>query len=43
MGERTDRLETELLELATKFRSPLRTRPELGPLFSQLEKTDGAA
>jgi serine/threonine-protein kinase len=36
-GAEADRLETELLELTTKFCKPLRARPELAPLFKELE------
>jgi serine/threonine-protein kinase len=32
-----DRLETELLELTARFCEPLRARPELAPLFKELE------
>lgn len=41
-GTDADRLETELFELATRFCKPLRTRPELAPLFEELE-TESAA
>ncbi len=36
-GAEADRLEIELLELTARFCQPLRTRPELAPLFKELE------
>ena len=36
-GEQADLLETELLELTSRFCQPLRPRPELAPLFKELE------
>ncbi len=42
LNSRAERLEAQLLALATAFCEPLRTRPELGPLFQQLE-SDAAA
>ncbi|MDF2692289.1 MAG: serine/threonine protein kinase [Labilithrix sp.] len=41
-GSEADDLETELLELTARFCQPLRTRPELAPLFKELE-TEAAA
>ncbi|HVH45962.1 MAG TPA: hypothetical protein VM925_26620, partial [Labilithrix sp.] len=36
-GTEADRLEAELLELTSRFCQPLRARPELAPLFKELE------
>jgi serine/threonine-protein kinase len=41
-GKEADRIEAELLELTTRFCQPLRARPELAPLFKELE-TEAAA
>ena len=41
-GNAADVIETQLLELTTRFCQPLRARPELAPLFKELE-TEAAA
>jgi serine/threonine protein kinase len=38
LGRHTDALEEELLYLASRFCAPLRAKPELGPMFYELEK-----
>ncbi len=37
LNERVEKIEGQLLQLATRFCEPLRTRPELGAYFQQLE------
>ena len=36
-GKLANQLETELVALTTRFCEPLRRRPELSPLFKELE------
>jgi serine/threonine-protein kinase len=39
LGEQADRLELELLDLASRFTAPLRAKPELGSCFRELTKS----
>jgi serine/threonine-protein kinase len=42
LNARAERIENQLLKLATRFCEPLRARPELGSLFQQLESEAAA-
>jgi serine/threonine-protein kinase len=42
LNVRAERIEAQLIKLATRFCEPLRARPELGPLFQQLESEAAA-
>jgi serine/threonine-protein kinase len=42
LNVRAERIEAQLIKLATRFCEPLRARPELGPLFQQLESEASA-
>jgi serine/threonine-protein kinase len=41
LNARAERVEAQLLQLATRFCEPLRSQPELGTLFQQLEAVAG--
>ena len=43
LNARAERAEAQLVQLATRFCEPLRTRPELGPFFQQLESEAAAS
>jgi len=36
LGRQADKIELELLDLASRFTAPLRSKPQLGPLFREL-------
>ncbi|MBX3190238.1 MAG: protein kinase [Labilithrix sp.] len=42
-GNEADKIETQLFELTTRFCKPLRAKPELAPLFKELETEAEAA